>query len=392
MKHILYIYHTSDIGGGSYCLLNILKALDKTHFKASVLLANDGPLVSEMRKLGIDVFFYNGIQSVPYNTTLLTPRRIWNMLMLQFHFHEYVNIVRDIKPDIVYINSMMLYPFLFIKKYYDCKTIIHIREHWRKGEHQWQRTFAEKSISKYADEIIAINRFSAEMFDSLKERCTVVYDWVDLDQRDQDFSLTQVFGEMPAGITCFLFTGGYVPIKGLRDVLLAFSSIDRDDIRLLILGTPPMENFSGLRYIKRCIQRICGHKTYIEEVKELIESDYRIKCIPSTYDIKQILEKSMCMLSYFKIPHANLALAESIIAGTPVIAADTEEAREYSVGGKAATLFDFDSVNSFVSCILDFLSHPEQEKSRVRRYSVDVKSLFDPRRNADVLDEIYSNI
>ena len=29
MKTILYIYHTSVIGGGSYCLLNILKTADK---------------------------------------------------------------------------------------------------------------------------------------------------------------------------------------------------------------------------------------------------------------------------------------------------------------------------------------------------------------------------
>ena len=61
----------------------------------------------------------------------------------------------------------------------------------------------------------------------------------------------------------------------------------------------------------------------MEKVIDLINSDQRIKCIPATYNIKQILEQSSCMLSFFTIPHANLAMAESIIAGTPVIAADT---------------------------------------------------------------------
>lgn len=392
MKKILYIYHTSAIGGGSYCLLNILKELDRSRFEASVLLANNGPLVEEIRKLNIDVFFYDRIQSVPYNSTLLKPKRIWNLSMLQFHFQKYVKIVKSIKPDIVYVNSMMLYPFLFIKKYYDCKTIIHIREHWPEGEHKWQRDFAETTIAKYADEVIAINKYSAGMFKSLRNRCKVVYDWIDLNQRNQDFSINKVFGDLTKDSKVFLFTGGYVPIKGLRDVLKSFSCIDRNDIRLLVLGLPPVEYFSGLRRIKRSFQKIRGRKTYIQEVKDLIEADNRIKCIPGTYKIKQILEQCSCMVSFFKIPHANLALAECVIAGTPVIAADTEEAREYSAGGNAATLFNFDSSNSFIASILNYLAQPELEDSRVRKYSAEVKDLFDPRRNANVLDKIYSNI
>ena len=392
MKKILYIYHTSAIGGGSYCLLNILKELDRSRFEASVLLANNGPLVEEIRKLNIDVFFYDRIQSVPYNSTLLKPKRIWNLSMLQFHFQKYVKIVKSIKPDIVYVNSMMLYPFLFIKKYYDCKTIIHIREHWPEGEHKWQRDFAETTIAKYADEVIAINKYSAGMFKSLRNRCKVVYDWIDLNQRNQNFTLHQVFDDLTNDTKVFLFTGGYVPIKGLRDVLMSFSHIDRRDIRLLLLGQPPAESFTGLRRLKKYSQIIRGRKTYIQEVKELIEADNRIKCIPGTYNIKQILELCSCMVSFFKIPHANLALAECIIAGTPVIAADTEEAREYSADGNAAMLFDFDSSDSFIANVLNYLSQPELENTRVRKYSAEVKNLFDPRRNAKILDKIYSNI
>lgn len=392
MKHILYIYHTSAIGGGSYCLLDILKALDRNRYKASVLLANDGPLVEEIRKLNVDVFFNHRIRSVPYNSTMLKPKRIWNMSMLLFYFQDYVKVVKAIKPDIVHVNSMMLYPFLFIKKYYDCKTIIHIREHWPKGEHQYQRHFAEKVISKYADEVIAINKFSAEMFNGLKDRCKVVYDWIDLNQRNQDFTLSEVFGNIPKDYKVFLFTGGYVPIKGLQDVLKVFSSIQRRDIRLLLLGVPPVESFSGLRRVKRFLQRLRGRKTYIQTVKELIESDSRIKCIPGTYNIKQIIEQCSCMLSFFKIPHANLALAECVIAGIPVIAADTEEAREYSAGGNAATLFEFGSIDSFSACVLNYLSQPDFEVSRVQKYSAEVKDLFNPLRNANTLDKIYSNI
>lgn len=54
------------------------------------------------------------------------------------------------------------------------------------------------------------------------------------------------------------------------------------------------------------------------------------------------------------IPHANLSLAESIIVGTPVIAARTEEVDEYSMNGKLANLFAFNDFNAFMQAIKDF--------------------------------------
>jgi glycosyltransferase involved in cell wall biosynthesis len=55
------------------------------------------------------------------------------------------------------------------------------------------------------------------------------------------------------------------------------------------------------------------------------------------------------------MPHANLSLAEAIIVGTPVIAARTEEADEYSLNGKLAKLFEFGNIDAFNQTILDFV-------------------------------------
>ena len=48
MKTILYVFHCSTIGGGSYCLLNVLKNLDRSQYKPVVLLATQGSLVEEI--------------------------------------------------------------------------------------------------------------------------------------------------------------------------------------------------------------------------------------------------------------------------------------------------------------------------------------------------------
>ena len=48
MKRILFVHHVSSIGGGSYCLLNLLKEVDQEKFQPVVLLQENGPLVSEI--------------------------------------------------------------------------------------------------------------------------------------------------------------------------------------------------------------------------------------------------------------------------------------------------------------------------------------------------------
>lgn len=392
MTKILYIYHTSTIGGGSYCLLNILKELDRTRFEPVVMLASYGPLVEEIRNMGIEVLIYKHIYSVPYNSTILRPKRILNMIKLWRNFNQYVDIVKQVKADVVYVNSMMLYPFLFIKKYYDCKTVVHIREHWPKKEHTHQRNYAEKTIAKYADRVIAINKFSAEMFDSLKDKSTVVYDWIDMSKRDQFFDLDTCFGEDTSKLKVFLFSGGYVPIKGLLDVLQVFASIKRDDIRLLVLGVPQKETYAGIRKFKKRWMDIKGEKSYQEQVIALMSIDNRIKCIPGTYNIKQILEKSSCLVSFFTIPHANLALAECLISGTPAIAADTEEAREYSDNGKGTLLFQINSKDGLKQQIETYLQGAIDIQEQVSECSPVISELFSSKRNAAILDKLYKTL
>lgn len=64
MKNVLFIYHTSSIGGGSYCLLNILKTLDRNNIKPVVLLRDKGPLVDEIQKYGIEVILFPLLRTI----------------------------------------------------------------------------------------------------------------------------------------------------------------------------------------------------------------------------------------------------------------------------------------------------------------------------------------
>lgn len=48
---ILYVHQISSIGGASFCLLSILKSLNRDEYEPVVLLKCNGPLVDELKNL-----------------------------------------------------------------------------------------------------------------------------------------------------------------------------------------------------------------------------------------------------------------------------------------------------------------------------------------------------
>ena len=53
MKTILYVNHTSVVGGASYAMLRVIKEVDRSLYKPIVLLKQNGPLYDEIKSLGI---------------------------------------------------------------------------------------------------------------------------------------------------------------------------------------------------------------------------------------------------------------------------------------------------------------------------------------------------
>ena len=393
MKKILYIYHTSTIGGGSYCLLNILRTVDRSIVCPIVLLKEDGPLVTEIKALDIPVYFLPTISTVPYNVSTFTFKKIKNAIRLVNSFSRYKSILKAISPDIVYLNTMMLYPYLRPAKEMGIKTIIHIREHWSEGEHRWQRNTALKHIDRFADQIIAINTYSASMLEFSTKPKTIVYDWIDLSCRFKEIPLSSIFNENMTNKKVYFYMGGMQSIKGAFEVISSFSEIITDpNARLLAMGFNDQGYNRGWKGKIKKLMAYMGFAPYTEKVMQLINADSRIKCIPSEYMINHIVQQAYCILSYFTVPHANLALAESIILGTPSIAADTEESREYSQQGKLASLFKMNNILDFHEKIKQFDSIRPTLIKELEMHSIKIVEMFDTKRNSKLLNDIYKQM
>ena len=388
-KRVLFMHQASTIGGGSYCLLNILKEIDKTYIQPVACLAGDGPLREEIEKLGIEVIIFRQMAAVPYNRTLFAISSLRSYYRLRKSINAFKSILADNKIDVVYLNNMMIYPYLKPAKEYGCKTVLHCREHWPLNEHKTQLEWARNAVNNYCDKLIAINQYSASIFPD--KEATIVYDWIDMDSRYKKLPMSKIFGENMTGKKVLLYTGGTSSIKGPDYILKAFTeSVKGDEYRLLMLGCDSFLD-RGLKHQIKMMLRCFGYHYWGYELQQIMNSDKRIRGIRGVYELCDLVMQSHCFVSYFRIPHANLALAENIILGNACIAADTEEAREYSGGGKYAMLVSpMNDLMAFSKQLNKFLENIDKWKEAARIGKDEVRKIFSPCKNSSILNKALS--
>ena len=137
--------------------------------------------------------------------------------------------------------------------------------------------------------------------------------------------------------------------------------------------------------------RCFGYHYWGYELQQIMNSDKRIRGIRGVYELCDLVMQSHCFVSYFRIPHANLALAENIILGNACIAADTEEAREYSGGGKYAMLVSpMNDLMAFSKQLNKFLENIDKWKEAARIGKDEVRKIFSPCKNSSILNKALS--
>ena len=392
-KNILYVFHVSFIGGGSLCLLNLVKALDKEKFNPIVLLKAQGTLCAELEKAGATVFIESSLNTVPYNRFLFKVQTIKQILKVFFSIKKVESWIHKLKPEIVHLNTMMMYPYAIPAKKLKTKVILHAREHWPSDENVFQLNFAKKIIYKYADLVIAINKTSASVI-NFPEKTEIIYDWIDFKERDNFIDFKTLFGTDYKKNKVYLFLGGISRIKGLMEVTNAFNNnLTSKNDRLLIVGCNSKEIlFDGIRGKVKKILHLFNYYSFSDQFKLIAQKNDRIVCIPATSQVKSLIEQAYCTLAYPTIPHAILPIAESIYLGKPVLSANTPEALEYSNNGKGATLFPMNNKSEFIKA----LKHVAENEEEVYKMAIDnkdvIKDMFSLKHNSEKLNRLYNNI
>ena len=391
--NILYIFHVSVYGGGSLCLLNIVKELDKEKFKPIVLLKIWGPLCDDLLKAGADVLIEPSINTVPYNRPLFAISSISQIFGVFRSMKKIEKWIKTTNADIVHLNTMMMHPYAIPAKKMKCKVIVHIREHWPEKENIFQFKIAKKIIDKYSDIVIAINKTSCGMI-NLPNKTEIVYDWIDFDNRDKFIGFNTIFGNDFKKLKVFLFLGGIQKTKGSLEVVSFFNKVIKDnDARLLVVGCDMTNNVpKGVKGYLKILLSYLKYTSYSDKIKKIIKIDKRIFCYTSTNQVKSFFEQAYCTVVYPTIPHAIIPIAESIYLGKPILSAQTPEALEYSNNGKGAKLFRMNDKDEFKKGLIYMLNNEKLINSHAEDNSEFIKDLFSKEKNSFKLNQLYSRM
>lgn len=395
MKKVLFVYHTSLIGGGSNCLLNIIKHLDKDSFSPFVLLREEGPLSIELRKLDIPVYFSKYIFQVPYNQSLLSIKTFITYIKIFIGIIPLLLKIRILNPEIVYINTFMLY-YVAIVKLFGLKNIVHVREHWPKNEHAIQFGFARWVVKTFANYIISINQTSDELID-LRHKSVVIYDWVEFENiTDNEVIELRDRLNLKNNDKIFLFLGGLQAIKGVIEVIRAFKHNVTDiNAKLLIVGGSEKHiNYSGsvLKILKAFYHKITKLTPVDKAIIRMIKDDDRIILTPYSRNIRAYYELATCVISFPTVPHASLPVAEAIILRKPVIAAATPETLEYSSDGELATIVPIKDEQNLGNALRLYSENNKINLLDNESAVLKVEEMFKPEPNIYKLNQILNKI
>lgn len=148
-------------------------------------------------------------------------------------------------------------------------------------------------------------------------------------------------------------------------------------------------------WIKKSLKKILslfGRKDYSEEVGKILRADNRIKCIPGIYNIRHLYEQAYCVISYYTIPHANLALAESIICHTLNVAAKTDESMEYSLEGELSILYEENNFQDFVNKLRSVEERRNEYLIKMDAKAGFSEDMFNPSKNINVLNRLLVEV
>ncbi len=392
-KKIYYIFHVSGIGGGTLCLYNLVKGLDRTLYEPTVILERPGPLSELLSTIAVPIVYIPNLCAYPYNRTLAAPSSLMAIIRIFRATHALYRLLAAANCHILHINSFMLFPYALASKALGIRTIVHFREHWPPDEHRLQFSAARRIVDSCAEHVLAINENAAKQL-SMLDKTTVVYDWIDLNRDRSDGGVSRIYQERLRGKFNFLFIGGMQSSKGIVEVVQAFRTCSElVDCRLIIVGCDGSDGQrKGIRHRATSVLHKLGWKSKSRALMESIAADPRIVTLPSILAMREIYEMAHALVAFPRMPHAILPIAEALSVGLPVIAADLPESREYSGDNNGVIFIPHLNVDALCVGLRDMFKNWAYFRSQAQRGSTKVAARFDVGRNLALVHSVYAGV
>jgi glycosyltransferase involved in cell wall biosynthesis len=404
MKNIVYIESNRDgtIGGSYYCLLEIVKHVDRDKYNSLVIFHDKNILIPEFeryskviilknKKKGLVLktdypsLYQNAVKYPFVRPLLVIYQKMHNFIRYAVpYYFEILYIMIKNKIDIVHLNDApKLTEWLVASKLFGAKCVSHLR-----GD--WVATPFQTSMLKYYDRIIPISHSVASSVEKQKidtRNFITIHDGIDIaavlkKKHDSNVALKKEF-QTPED-TCLLgLIGNIMQWKGQHVAVEAMKILKRAhaNVRCLIIGA---------------VSHLEEDKNYYEHLRKLV-ADYGLSDmviftgfrndIPDLISLVDILIHT----SVLPEPMGRVVL-EGMLFSKPVIATAHGGPREIIEDGVSGFLVPQADPQSLADKIQYLLAHHDIWQKVGAAARKRVEDVFTIGSNVKAIERVYESL
>lgn len=397
---ILYIHHTTALGGATNSLLYTIEQLPPKEFDVSVLfLQAEGPASELYRSKGVLVEHLYGVHVYQHaygarikwlgRNPIRPLTQFIKMLLSIPKLITYLK-VHYKHIDIVHINTSVMLPVGIACKYLGLKVVWHNREVLYPGVLGIRRFMASTIIKWCSDKVIHISKMGEQSLGNSPKN-EVIYNFIDFRMFDKTlypFSLHDELG-LDHEIKIITMLGGAVHSKGADVFINAMKDVLQTDqkVHFVIVGYPPV-NTSYVNGIddkmdmsQKCLHLIAKHTL-----------EQWVTFVGLRNDIPQILSSSYLLVWPATVPHFSRPIIEAQAMGIPPIGTNFEVTQEVIQEGETGLTFTNGDAKSLANQINRLLVDKELYNKISRQAYNQARECFSADTNVKKIVNIYHSL
>ena len=347
-------------------MLQTAKNLDKNKYNPLIIFTKSGPMVDLSLNAGLktkvvplkSIFFYG--EHVKISIRMLIK------YLINYHstLNNTIKLIKEEKPDLVYLNTIVLIPVAIGVKNTKIPLLWHIRE--VPGPINLIRNWQLKKIKKMADKIIVTSNYVKSFFgDTYKIK--TIHNAVDLNRFDIDpiksrFNIRKEFGiREDSKVICMIGSiqkekGHYILVESAKEIIKAYNNI-----KFLIVAGGVSEKYahSWKGKIKKALGIPFGNLERM--TNQILKNNLEKYFIFTGYrdDIPEILSASdiVVFLSQ-KAEGFGRPIIEGMASGKPIVVTDIGPSREL-LGKGCGILVKVNDIESIKNSIIKLIDNPK---------------------------------
>ncbi len=402
IRRILYIESNLDgtIGGSHYCLLELVKYINKSKFESFVLFYEKNSLIplfedncsvillDKTKGLVIERDFTTlykfAKKFYPILITLIFCQKVYNFIRYLADFYEIFLILTRYKIDLIHLNNgPALTEWLLAAKILKIKCIGHLRGNWKIG-------YLHKKLVRFYDAIIAISQ-SVTNFVKARgantDNFVIIHDGIDVENvyKSKRKTSEEIKKSILFSNSDFLFgvIGNLKPWKGQHVAIKAIALLKEKytKIKCLIIG-----DVSNLEKEQR----------YFNYLKELVDRNELSRHVVFTgfrYDIPDIISVLNILVHTSVAPEPfGRVILEGMVFSKPVIATAHGGPLEIIEDGTSGFLVPPDDPIALTQKIDYLIAHPDIAKKVGQTARKRVEEYFNIYKNVKETELLYTRL